>query len=132
MLAGKSESIDSLHNLFDKNLKLLNSGSRVSTDFFDIRYYAQAGTIHFFPIDKQAIDRLNRLVGRERAWLPDDDKQASKDFWKQYDCAEKVTKEMTISVSRWGRLEDNDEKLIAAHQTACDKLGIKTDNMLAN
>lgn len=130
MLAGKASSIDSLHQLFYTNKGLLKNGNRVSTDFFDVRYYPGASTIHFFPTDKKTVERLNLLVGRERSWLPEDDNKASKAFWKQYNSAEKITKEMIVKVSKWGRLEDDDETLINAHQKACDILGYDTSNLL--
>ena len=70
------------------------------------------------------------LVGKERQWLPQDDDQASKAFWKQYDSAEKVTRAMVMPKGRYG--DDNkDEQLIAAHLVACDKLGFDTSNMLS-
>lgn len=62
------------------------------------------GTIHFFPRDKKLIDRLNRLVGRHRQWLPPTDDGVSKDFWLQYEKAEKfdgeIRKEFASSGSR--------------------------------
>lgn len=130
MLAGKPVSDNSLYNLFDRNYASLKNGKRVSTEFFDIRYYSGVGTIHFFPTDKKTIERFNMLVGKERSWLPQDDVKAPKQFWNQYDSAEKVTKEMVVKVSKWGRMEDSDEDLIKAHQVACDKLGIDLSNIL--
>ena len=130
MLAGKSESENSLLNLFDKNYQSLKGGKRVSTEYFDIRYYPGVGSIHFFPTDKKTIERFNALVGKERSWLPDDDSKASKAFWNQYNDAEKITKEMTVNISKWGRLEDDDSALIQSHQKACDSLGYDTSHLL--
>lgn len=131
MLDGKSECVDSLANLFEKRFSELKEGTRLSTTYFDVRYYHGIGTVHFFPTNKKVVARLNALVGKQRAWLPEDDGKASKAFWKQYDSAEKITKEMTVNVSKWGRLEDDDSKLIESHQAACDKLGYDISNMLA-
>ncbi len=58
--------------------------------YFDVRFYPGVGAIPFYPTNKAIIDRFNRLVGKERQWLPQDDAQASKAFWNQYDLAEKL------------------------------------------
>jgi len=98
--------------------------------YFDVRFYPGVGTIHFYPTNKAIIDRFNRLVGKERQWLPQDDSQASKAFWKQYDSAWKSYPDNGNAKGRYG--DDNkDEQLIAAHLVACDKLGFDTSNMLS-
>ena len=123
--------VDSLEGLFNNKFEELRQGKRLSASYFDVRYYPGVRSIHFYPTNKKVIERLNMLVGKERQWLPEDDNKASKSFWKQYEKAEQVTKSMIVNVTKWGRLEDDDEKLIQAHQVACDRLGFDTANMLA-
>jgi hypothetical protein len=131
MLDGKNESGIGLEFVFDNMFNLLKSGERVSSDYFDVRYYHGAGTIHFYPIRKDLIDRLNRLVGKERQWLPQDDKQAGKAFWKQYDQAEKVTKAMDLSkMSDWDIRNDEKGLVAQKHLEACDRLGYDTNSLL--
>lgn len=100
MLDGKTQPEVSLVYLFDKHYRELLNGKRLSSSYFDVRYYPGAGTIHFFAQDKAIVDRLNRLVGRRRQWLPPDDKQGSEVFWKQYDQAEKLDKELRAEVTK--------------------------------
>ena len=71
-------------------------------------------------------------MGKERQWLPQDDAQASKAFWKQYDSAEKVTRTMVVPKGRHYSDSDRDEKLIAAHLVACENLGFDMSNMLSS
>jgi hypothetical protein len=140
MLDGKNttDSIDdeentyiSLEFIFTKMFGLLQSGERVSSDYFDVRYYHNAGTIHFYPVRKDLIDRLNRLVGKERQWIPQDDKQAGKAFWKQYDNAEKITRAMDLSkISDWNIRNDEKGLVAQKHIEACDKLGYDTNSLL--
>jgi hypothetical protein len=121
----------SLEFIFKNMFGLLQSGERVSSDYFDVRYYHNAGTIHFYPIRKDLIDRLNRLVGKERNWIPQDDKQGGKAFWKQYDNAEKVTKAMDLSkMSDWDIRNDEKGLVAQKHLEACDKLGYDTISLL--
>jgi hypothetical protein len=139
MLDGKNiTSVDdesnqyiSLEFVVTKMYNLLRSGERVSSDYFDVRYYHGAGTIHFYPVRKDLIDRLNRLVGKERQWIPQDDKQAGKAFWKQYDNAEKVTRAMDLSkMSDWDIRNDEKGLVAQKHLEACDKLGYDTISLL--
>jgi hypothetical protein len=99
--------------------------------YFDVRFYPGVGTIHFYPTNKAIIDRFNRLVGKERQWLPQDDTQASKAFWEQYDSAEKVTRKMVMPKVRFCN-EIKDEQLVAAHLVACENLGFDMSNMLSS
>jgi hypothetical protein len=84
----------------------LASGVRLACDYFEVRWYPGRGTIHFFPKRKDLIDRLNRLVGRARQWLPQREDMVSKDFWFAYERAEKfdlaIQREVNKSHgSRW-------------------------------
>ena len=53
----------SLYKLFDDNIKALCNGERLSSSYFDIRFYPGVGTVHFFPKRKDLMDRLNLIVG---------------------------------------------------------------------
>lgn len=128
MLDGKHVCVSSLNALFSNRFDELKQGERLATSYFDIRYYPGAQTIHFFPTNKAVIDRLNRLVGKKRKWLPQDDAKASKKFWNQYDQAEKVTKEMVMPPARWGDIPVENLELV--HFEACKKLGIDLSTML--
>jgi len=61
--------------------KSLFHGDRCSSSYFDMRYYRGVGTGHFYPTRPDLIERLNRLVGQKRRWLPPEDNLAGKDFW---------------------------------------------------
>lgn len=129
MLDGKAESENSLYNLFNNNFASLAGGARVSTDYFDVRYYAGVKTIHFFPTNKKLIERLNLLCGRQRQWLPQDDEIVSPVFWEQYQKAEMVTKNMPAPKNRYGQMDE--ECLPDAHLAACKKLNIDVNSLLA-
>lgn len=101
LLAGHSEPAVSLVSVCNSRWGDLRHGARVESSYFDIRYYPGTGTIHFFPRDKKLIDRLNRLVGRRRGWLPEENlKLESNGFWEQYDKAEKLDKKIRDAVSK--------------------------------
>lgn len=110
MLDGKTAPDVSLEFVFNSEFrKLRNTGARVESSYFDVRYYAGVGTIHFFPRDKKLVDRLNRLVGRERKWLPPEGVRVSENFWLQFDKAEKFDKEVQAEIkvhcgNRYGNL----------------------------
>ena len=94
MLDGKASPANGLVNAFRTRFKCLKAGERVSSDYFDIRYYPGVGTIHLFARDKGLIDRLNRMVGQHRQWLPPVTEKASPGFWEQFDRAEKFDTEI--------------------------------------
>lgn len=105
MLDGKSEPALSLEALFanPQTYSRLCNGERLATDYFEIRYYRQRGTIHFFPTKMDVVDRLNRVVGQYRKWLPPE-ADFTGDFKKQYDHAEKLNAEvMQELANREGR-----------------------------
>lgn len=74
--------------------KRLQGGERCAARYFEVRYYPQRGTIHFFAKDVALIDRFNRLVGKLRQWLPQEPADASPDFERQYQMAEKLDAEV--------------------------------------
>jgi hypothetical protein len=97
MLDGKAQPANGLAHLFDGTpgaMDALREGKRLDTDYFQIRHYPLRGTIHFFPKSKELMDRLNRVVGNHRKWLPPDLDQTSADFKRQYNEAEKFDKEI--------------------------------------
>jgi hypothetical protein len=100
MLDGKSAPALSLETLFASAFEELRSGARKSASYFDVRYYPGTGTIHFFPTNKTLVDRLNRIVGRRRQWLPPEDVRVSDAFWLQYNQAEKWDKEVRAEIQK--------------------------------
>jgi hypothetical protein len=103
MIDGRSEPEVSLVSVFDTHFTdLARSGKRVSSSYFDVRLFPGIGTVHFYPRSKELMDRLNRLVGKERAWLPPDVNQAGPGFWTQYDKAEKFDAELRKEVLATG------------------------------
>lgn len=99
MLDGKVEPEVGLTTVFRRDFHFLRSGGRASSSYFDVRFYAGAGTIHFYPKSKELIDRLNRLVGRQRQWLPPESTRVSESFWLQFDQAERFDKELRKEVA---------------------------------
>lgn len=122
-------------NLFGDKFKELSNGERCSSDYFDIRFYPKAGTFHIFPRRKDLIDKLNRVVGKHRAWLPESEQEVSSGFWDQYDKAEAVTRRMDLSKLNTWRLvhgcevekEREANRLLEQHEAALMKLGIEFD-----
>ncbi|NEX60053.1 DUF4942 domain-containing protein [Noviherbaspirillum galbum] len=109
VLDGKRVPEVGLVDIFTNRFADLRAGERVESSYFDVRYYPAAGTIHFFAKSAVLIDRLNRMVGRKRAWLPPENERVSDAFWLQYDKAEKFDKQVRAEVkkraqgrSEWG------------------------------
>lgn len=95
MLDGKAELEVSLESVLDRNLQELKREARLSGSYFDVRFYPGVGTIHFFPSkEKNLVDRLNRLVGKHRQWIPKQDDEVTKNFWQAYDKSEKLDAEL--------------------------------------
>lgn len=90
LLDGKQvDSVFGLSNLFERDGASLAGGQRLGSAYFEARWHPKVGTIHFFAKRKDLVDRLNRIVGRHRQWLPPQDDLVSRDFWVAYDQAEK-------------------------------------------
>jgi hypothetical protein len=98
MLDGKDEPEIGLCDVFKNQYKELKDGERISSSYFDVRYYPKVGTIHFFARDKELIEKFNVLVGQHRKWLPPSDVTASTSFWEQFKKAEKFDKEVRATV----------------------------------
>ncbi|HHV49172.1 MAG TPA: DUF4942 domain-containing protein [Rhodocyclaceae bacterium] len=81
----------------------LRAGDRVSTDYFDIRYYKGIQTMHFFPKSQAMMDKLNRMVGKARKWLPPEGERVSDAFWLNYESAEKLDKEVRAKAANLSR-----------------------------
>lgn len=136
LLDGKNPvSVSGLEDLFDREMNALRAAERMQSDYFDVRFYRHTGTFHLYPRRKDLIDRLNRTVGKQRNWLPQQEAEASSEFWQQYDKAEKIKRTMRIAnINMWDLQNGEDsrknlehEKLLAAHTAALDKLGIEFD-----
>lgn len=99
LLEGKTAPDVSLASLFDttQTFKRLCAGERLSSDYFDVRYYPKRGTIHFFPRNAELMDKLNRMVGKYRQWLPPRDEDATPDFHTQYNEAEKLHEDLMVA-----------------------------------
>ena len=136
LLDGKdiTESVG-ITNLFDNEdmARELADRQRVSATYFDIRYYPLSGTMHFFPRHKKLIARLNRIVGRERQWLPPEGQKVDDNFWLQYDKAESVTakmrKDRDFCRQEWGVRHDEMD-LSEFQEKAARSLGIPVFNRL--
>lgn len=132
MLDGqRHETVDGVVNLFRSSWSELRVGSRLSSDYFDVRFYPRAGTFHLFPRRKDLIDRINRVVGQARQWLPHDPDAVPDGFWQQYHQAEKVAARMPNLQNLISRAEhgwrDPDgarAELEQAHLKALAELGI--------
>lgn len=129
LLAGDTAPAVSLVSVSDSCWAELKRGKRVESSYFDIRYYPGTGTIHFFPRDKKLIDRLNRVVGRQRGWLPAENlKLESSGFWDQYEKAEKLDKDIRKAVAkRAARSYDDPFRAINneswdGHDLACQRV----------
>ena len=136
LLDGKpTEGDDGIEAMFNQQWDALCNGERATSAYFDARFYPKSGTFHLFPTRKDLVERLNRLVGQQRTWLPPDDCMTPPGFWDQYEQAEKINRAADLrGVNAWAlnRRDDDDsrragEKLAAALQTATAKVGIEYD-----
>lgn len=137
MLDGNRQPTEGLSQVFTDRYADLKHGQRVSASYFDIRYYPGAGTIHFFARDKALVDRLNRVVGRRRQWLPPESERVSDAFWLQFNQAETLDKELRTQVRKGcGRRDDPFRELMwkdseGRSAAAGDKIAGVIDQVLA-
>lgn len=144
---GKLTPEISLVSVFEQHFNALRAGERIYASYFSVRYWPGAGTIHFFPTRPDLIDRLNRIVGRKRAWLPPTDTMATEAFWTAYDNAERYDKEIRAEVrksrhawwndplhqfSREERKADAEALIVAAIEKVYTAHGISVDRLLAD
>ena len=147
ILEGVAQPEISLVSLFQNHFHALRNGQRIYGSHFSVRYFKTIGTIHFYPTRPDLIDRLNRVVGRKRAWLPPTDTMASEAFWNAYDKSEKFDKEITKEIAKnqrswWdtpfdnlrneSRREEAENKILDAIGTVLERNGIRVDNLLAD
>ena len=104
LVDGKATPVVGLLDVFRTHFSSLRAGERVSSSYFDVRYYPGVGTIHFFARDRGLVDRLNRLVGKHRQWLPCEVPDGSA-FWTQYKKAEQLDAEVRAAVRARGAQE---------------------------
>jgi hypothetical protein len=123
-----------LTNLFHSKWHELYHGARASSDYFDARFYPRAGTFHIFPRRKDLVDRLNRMVGQQRTWLPPEGCATPPGFWEQYEQAEKINRVAAAElakVDRWGLRNDDGNRamrqLLDALATGAERAGIQYD-----
>lgn len=121
MLDGKAAPDIGLVETFRNHFEALKNGQRISATYFDVRYYPGRGTIHFFPRSKTLVDRLNRLVGRLREWLPPEGVKVPDQFWLQFDMAEKFDKDFHAELSNGERGYYHDPFWIANHEHGAKK-----------
>lgn len=96
------DTVYGLAQMTKENASELRRGIRCSSDYFDLRYYPGAGTFHFYPRRRDLIDRLNRMVGKYRQWIPMDDAPEETEFWEQYDKAEAINTRMNLNgLNEW-------------------------------
>jgi hypothetical protein len=112
MLDGKAKPDFGLVDVFKTQYSSLSAGERLQTSYFDVRFYPGVGTIHFFARDKVLMDRLNRLVGENRKWLPPAEANVSETFWEQYQKSEKFDKELRseIDVQHKASFKDGNQR----------------------
>lgn len=134
MLDGRSyECTYGIVNLFSDKFNELSNGQRLSCDYFDVRFYPNAGTFHFFPKRKDLIDLLNRKVGKLRSWLPEDDTVVSEEFWEQFEKAESICKTIKLDErSTWKLMNASShnenrlfQDLFEKHSAVLKEKGIK-------
>lgn len=145
LLDGKAQPEASLVQVFRENFRGLCDGGRFSSSYFDCRYYPGIGTIHFFPRRHDLIDRLNRVVGMQRQWLPEAGTSTPEGFWEQWERAEQFDKEVRKEVAKkkrswwdnpFSNLNNDERKTSAMNEigeaicTVLERHGIKTDNLL--
>lgn len=149
MLDGQPEPEISLTSVCRTQFQQLRKGARLTSSYFDIRHYPGIGTLHFFPTRPDLVDRLNRLVGQRRRWLPAEASDVDPAFWSQYEKAESFDKELRAAVkpsarSWWddplrevatnGNADDNQkahERVDAALAAVQERHGIRVDFQLA-
>lgn len=107
MLDGLAETDYSLLRAARDRIDELAAGDRITTRYFDVRFYKGIGTMHFYPRSQKIMDRLNKMVGQMRGWLPPAHERVSKEFWIQYEQADKIARGVEPSFA--------DARLIAGH-----------------
>ena len=133
MLDGKLAPVAGLGDLFRGSFQELCHGKRLSSSYFDVRYYPGAGTIHFFPSSKTLVGRLNLLVGRHRQWLPPVEARVNEAFWLQYEDADKFDKEIRAEIDKHARETKSwNHPLNSLYRSGDDELKVKSETVIAD
>lgn len=98
LVDGKEKPDVSLRTLFEQHIGDLRSGERLSSTYFEIRFYPGIGTIHFYPKDQKMIDRINVIVGKHRGWMPETYKTEEN---PNYKAAEKMSAKIVKKINRY-------------------------------
>ena len=130
VLDGKAAgSTFGLSQLFHRSATTLAGGERLSSAYFDVRWYPGRGTIHFFPRRKDLVERLNRLVGRFRQWLPEREDMVPKDFWLAYERAEKFDEAVQREANQSHRSRSDNPFWVATRDRLDSDLDIAIDRI---
>ena len=133
MLDGKLAPVAGLGDLFRGSFQELCHGKRLSSSYFDVRYYPGAGTIHFFPSSKTLVGRLNLLVGRHRQWLPPVEARVSEAFWLQYEGADKFDKEIRAEIDKRAKESRSwNHPLNSLYRSGGDELKTQAEAVIAD
>ena len=140
LLDGKGEPEFSMLEVARNNERDFLSAKRLKSSYFDFRFYKKRGTMHFFPTRPDLVDRLNRIVGKKRQWLPPDSVKVDEAFWIQY--SDKVSSTVTKKVEKvnsdlsyydrhtpWDYV-NNPETLAGDYIEACKSLDLPVWNSL--
>jgi hypothetical protein len=125
----------SLRSVFNTHFQELRAGKRIASSYFGVRWFRGVGTIHFYPLSQVIVDRLNRLVGRHRQWLPPEGERVSDAFWLQYEKAEKYQAELLQEVAlNNGNNYNNPLRKLSqddtSRQEALEQIGIAMSTVL--
>lgn len=139
MLDGKMEPDVSLAQASRFRFEELRKGKRISTSYFDLRYFRGIGTLHFFPKSQEIMDRLNRIVGARRKWLPPEGEKVGEAFWLQYNQAEALEEEIRKEIAtksgafsgwndpNWKLFHGSPDEVEKAHASILDAVGLVHD-----
>lgn len=128
LLDGKQKPGLSMVQACEQQKTALDASDRVKSDYFELRLFRGTGTMHFFPTRPDLIDRMNRIVGARRQWLPDLGETVPKHFWAAYDKAEKVTAKLRKGHNGWDGLSDEDYTEALGKAKIADWTKLATDN----
>lgn len=139
LLDGKVKPEIPLESIFSnkETYSELCQGERLGGSYLEARFYLGANSLHFFPTKKgkELIERLNRMVGGLRSWLPDEE-TVSPNFWEQYEKSEKITK-VIVESEEYKKCRDWDFynegvhfDYVEIHSQACESLDIPVFNRL--
>ncbi len=94
-LHGIRGAYDGLVDGFEQNSFL--EAQRISTRYFDFRYYKGTQTLHLYPKSEDVVEKINKFVGKLRRWIPGNMEEMNRDFQDQYHKGEALTKDYLAS-----------------------------------